>query len=163
MDLDDLAAKLQRLEDLDAIKTLKHQYCAYCDDHYNPDGIAGLFVEDGIWDGGDFGRYAGREAIRRFFRGAPKVLSFAAHQVMNPIIKLDGDRATGEWKLLQPCTLEGAQGPRAMWLAANYHDEYVRTPSGWKFKQLTVESLFFTPHEDGWVKTRTVRNRDTKA
>ena len=24
---------------------LGHQYCAYCDDNYNPDGIASLFIE----------------------------------------------------------------------------------------------------------------------
>jgi len=158
MDLDELARQLQRLEDLEAIKALKYQYCAYCDDNYNAEGIAALFVENAVWDGGDFGRRIGREEIRRFFRGAPKVLSLAAHQVMNPIIKVDGDRATGEWKLLQPCTLEGPQGPRAMWLAANYHDEYVRTSQGWKFQSLKVDSLFFTPHDEGWVKTRTFKN-----
>jgi hypothetical protein len=154
MDLNELARKIQLLEDLEAIKTLKHQYCAYCDNSYNPNGIAGLFVEDGVWDGGDFGRRVGREAIRDFFRQAPKVLSLAAHQVMNPIIQVEGDRATGEWKLLQPCTLEGKDGPQAMWLAAVYHDDYVRTLAGWKFQKLKVDSLFFTPHDQGWVKTR---------
>jgi hypothetical protein len=154
MDLNELARKLQLLEDLEAIKTLKYQYCAFCDDHYNADGIAGLFVEDGIWDGGDFGYCVGPAAIRKFFIAAPKGLSFAAHQVMNPILKVDGDHATGEWKLLQPCTTETRNGPRAMWLAANYNDTYVRTPSGWKFQSLKVTSLFFTPHDDGWVKTR---------
>jgi hypothetical protein len=158
MDLNELARKIQLLEDIEAIKTLKHQYCAYCDDNYDPQGIGDLFVEDAVWDGGDFGRHVGRAAIRDFFRGAPKTLSFAAHQVMNPIIKVDGDRATGQWKLLQPCTLEGKQGPRAMWLAANYHDEYIRTPSGWKFRKLKVETLFFTPHEQGWVKAPIPKN-----
>ena len=157
MDISELAHKIQLLEDLEAIKTLKHQYCAYCDDSYNPEGIAGLFVENGIWDGGDFGRCEGREAIRKFFQKTPAVMSLAAHQVMNPIIKIDGDRATGAWKLLQPCTLEGKAGPRAMWLAANYHDEYVRTPAGWKFQQLKVTALFFAPHAEGWVKTRFIK------
>jgi hypothetical protein len=152
MDLDELARKVQLLEDIEAIKTLKHQYCAYCDDSYNPDGIAGLFVEGGIWDGGDFGRCEGVEAIRKFFRGTPKIMSLAAHQVMNPIIKVEGDRATGEWKLFQPCTLSTRGGPRAMWLAATYNDEYVRTPLGWRFQKLKVESLFFTPYDQGWVK-----------
>jgi hypothetical protein len=154
MDLTELARKVQMLEDIEAIKLLKHQYCAYCDDSYNPDGIAGLFVENGVWDGGDFGRCDGRDEIRKFFKKAPKVLSLAAHQVMNPMIKVDGDRATGEWKLFQPCTVEGKSGPRAMWLAANYHDEYLRTSSGWKFQSLKVEALFFAPHDEGWVKTR---------
>ena len=151
MDINQLARKVQMLEDVDAIKRLKHQYC---DDNYNPDGIAGLFVEDAVWEGGEFGRYVGREAIRNFFGGAPKVLSLAAHQVMNPIIDVDGDHARGEWKLFQPCTLETNHGPRAMWLAATYHDEYVRTMEGWKYKDLKVDVLFFTPHDQGWVKTR---------
>jgi hypothetical protein len=154
MDLNELTRQLQLLLDLEAIKTLKHQYCAFCDDNYNPESIAGLFVEEGTWDGGDFGRHLGRDAIRKFFQNAPKTLSFAAHQVMNPILKINGDSATGEWKLLQPCTVETRNGPRAMWLAANYHDTYVRTAAGWKFQSLKVTSLFFTPHEDGWVKTR---------
>jgi hypothetical protein len=37
------------------------------------------------------GEERGREAIRNFFRGAPRLLSFAAHQVMNPIIDVEGD------------------------------------------------------------------------
>jgi SnoaL-like domain len=158
MDLNELARKVQMLDDLEAIKRLKHQYCAYCDDNYNPDGIAALFVEDAVWDGGEFGRHVGREAIRNFFRGAPKVMSFAAHQVMNPIINIEGENASGEWKLLQPCTLQTNDGPRAMWLAAIYHDEYVKTPDGWKFKNLKVDMLFFTPHDDGWVKTRVFKD-----
>ncbi len=152
MDADELARNVRLLLDIEAIKTLKHQYCAYCDDNYNPDGIADLFVEDAVWDGGQLGRCVGREAIRGFFRGAPRFLSFAIHQVMNPIIKVDGDRATGEWKLLQPCTREGKDGPRAMWLAANYHDQYVRTAAGWKYQNLKVDTLFFAPHDEGWVK-----------
>lgn len=153
MDTQELARKIQLLEDVEAIKTLKHQYCAYCDDNYNPDGIAGLFVEDAVWDGGKFGRCEGREAIREFFQGASKTLTFAAHQVMNPIIKVDGDHATGEWKLLQPCTLAGKDGAAAMWLIANYHDDYVRTSAGWRFQNLRVEILSFAAHQEGWLKT----------
>src|SRR5690554_1810213 len=62
--------KLQWLYDVEQIKQLKHRYCAYCDEAYDPDGIAALFVEDGVWDGGPFGRYEGRAAIHAFFAGA---------------------------------------------------------------------------------------------
>ena len=47
MTIDQLAERLQVLEDIEAIKRLKARYCAQCDDGYNPDGIASLFVEDG--------------------------------------------------------------------------------------------------------------------
>lgn len=151
MELETLARKIQWLEDLELIKRLKHQYCAFCDNQYDAGGIANLFVENGIWDGGTFGKCVGRAAIREFFQNASKVLSLAAHQVMNPIIDIDGDRATGQWKLMQPCTQETKSGPRAMWLVANYHDEYIRTEAGWKFQSLRVDILFFAPHRDGWV------------
>jgi hypothetical protein len=153
MDLETLARKIQWLEDLEAIKRLKHLYCAFCDNNYDADGIANLFVEDGIWDGGQFGRCAGRAAIRTFFQKASNSLSLAAHQVMNPVIDIDGNRATGRWKLIQPCTQETKDGPRAMWLVANYHDEYVRTDTGWKFQSLRVDILFFAPHRDGWASS----------
>jgi hypothetical protein len=98
--LRDVEQRLQTVEDVEAIKKLKYQYCAYCDDNYNADGIASLFTEDAIWDGGTFGRYEGREAICCFFRSAPRLLSFAAHQVMNPIIDVQGDkaRAIKKWR-----------------------------------------------------------------
>jgi len=83
---------------------------------------------------------------------APRLLSFAAHQVMNPIIDVQGDKATGIWKLFQPCTQVTAGGPRAVWLAAIYNDDYVKVGGKWMFKHLKVNSLFFTPYEDGWVK-----------
>jgi SnoaL-like domain len=76
---------------------------------------------------------------------------------MNPIIDVDGDHGRGEWKLFQPCTLETKDGPRPMWLAAVYHDEYVRTPAGWKYKNLKVDVLFLSPHDQGWVKTRVLK------
>ena len=48
-----------------------------------------LFLGDGVWDGGPFGRYEGRTAIEEFFRKAPELISFANHYVTNPIIEVD--------------------------------------------------------------------------
>ncbi len=50
----DNAEKIQWPFDIEQIKQLKHRYCAYCDEQYDPDGIASLFTEDGVWDGGPF-------------------------------------------------------------------------------------------------------------
>ncbi len=73
----DLAAKIQRLEDIEAIRNLKARYCAFCDDAYDPDGIASLFVEDGIWEGGIRvrGKYEGREAIKSYFTGTSSLIT----------------------------------------------------------------------------------------
>ena len=66
-----LEQRVQALEDINAIRHLKAQYAAYCDDHYNPDGLAALFTEDAVWESQGLGRFEGRDAIREFFR-APR-------------------------------------------------------------------------------------------
>ena len=69
MDLTDLERRIRALEDIEAIKQLKYRYADACDRGYDADTLADLFTEDAIWDGGVFGRYDGREAIRELFRG----------------------------------------------------------------------------------------------
>jgi hypothetical protein len=151
MDLEELARRIQVLEDIEAIKKLKARYCAYCDNNYDADGLAALFTEDAIWDGGErLGRSAGREAIRTFFQGSSKRLPFAIHHVTNPFIEVHGDTATGRWYLFQPCTR--AEGNRAVWLAARYEEEYVRVRGEWKFKHMKILPAFYTPYDQGWAK-----------
>ena len=50
-DLDRISARLQNLEDIEAIKQLKALYCEICDDDHNPARIVGIFTKDGIWEG----------------------------------------------------------------------------------------------------------------
>ncbi len=151
MNADDLAQRIQTLESIEAIKKLKARYCALCDNQYDADGIAELFAEDAVWDGGNFGRHEGREAIRTFFQGAAEIFPFAVHNVMNPIIEVDVDTATGQWYLFQPCTL--AKGDQAAWLAGRYEERYEKRGGEWQFTHLSVTPFFFTPYGDGWVKT----------
>ncbi len=62
---------MARLADIEEIKNLKARYC---DDNYDADGIASLFIEDGIFDGGLSRPVSeGREAVRQRFQGDPPV------------------------------------------------------------------------------------------
>ena len=150
----DLEARIQRLEDIEAIRQLKAHYCAACDDSYDADRLAALFTEDAVWDGGrTFGVAEGREAIRAHFRGASDRVTIARHQVMNPIIDIDGDRASGHWLLFQPCTAAGTGGTeQAVWLAATYTDGYARTDDGWLIARTEIDVAFFTPFDAGWAR-----------
>ena len=155
MSLEDIERRLQVLEDIEAIKKLKARYCAYCDDDYNPDGIAGLFVEDGVWDGGSRGRFVGQDELRRFAAGAVKRFSFALHFVLNPIITVHGDEAHGSWYLFMTGTLRDSN--QAIWSALRYEDEYVRVDGEWKYRSLRVaDSYFTTPFDQGWAKQQFV-------
>jgi len=163
----DLEARIRRLEDIEAIKQLKARYCAYCDDDYDADGLASVFTEDAVWDGGStFGRAEGREGIRRHFAGAGDRVTIARHQVMNPIIEIDpgGDTATGHWLLFQPCTNVGPDGEQAMWLAATYADTYRRDDTagadGWLISATMIDIAFFTPFDKGWLDQRFLPGRE---
>ena len=156
----DLEARLRRLEDIEAIKQLKARYCAYADDGYDADGMAALYTEDGVWDGGrTFGRAEGREAIRRHFSGAADRISIARHQVMNPIIEVDGDVAHGHWLLFQPCTDARAS---AAWLAATYADTYRRVGDTWLVAETHIDIAFFTPYDKGWAEQRFLPGREPR-
>ena len=74
--------RLQALEDMENIKKLKAKYCYYCDDNYDADALASLFSEDAVVYGPRLRRCVGREAIRKNFEKAPKLISFAVHMVM---------------------------------------------------------------------------------
>ncbi len=146
-----IEARLQRLEDIEAIQQLKYRYAALCDQDYEADGLAELFTQDAIWDGGSMGLNEGREAIRTFFRATPAVMPFAIHHVINPAIQVDGDQATGCWYLWQPCVV--AEGNQAVWMAGRYDDQYRREEGGWRFSHVKIELRMLSPYEDGWAKT----------
>jgi uncharacterized protein (TIGR02246 family) len=146
--------RLARLEAIEDIKALKARYCALCDADYDPEGLAALFVQDGIWDGGEtFGRHEGRDAIRAFFNGVSGTITFAAHLVLNPIIDVRGpDTAMGKWRLIMPCTVAREDGsPEARWLLSAYDETYARVDGRWLFKTLTVTTNFYAPHLTGWA------------
>ena len=50
MNMEELAKRLQVLEDIEAIKKMKAEFHALCDEGYQDlDGIMDFFVEDGVW------------------------------------------------------------------------------------------------------------------
>ena len=151
MDIGDIAQRVQLLEDIEAIKALKARYCGFCDDGYNPEGIASLFIDDGVWDGGRRGKFTGKDEIKGFFIQAAQIFSFALHYVLNPIITVKGNEAHGSWYLFMPATVR--EGNQAVWNAGRYEDDYVKVNGEWRFKQLKVEESYFTtPFDMGWAK-----------
>ena len=149
MDMAELEKRITRIEDIEAIKQLKATYCDICDDDHNPDRITTIFADDGIWEGAGFGKAQGHPAIRELFQGFQKRISFSQHQVMNPIIKIDGDRAMGIWYFFGPFTFY--KDNQAKWLAARYEDDYVKINGEWKFQHLRARGRMSTDYEKSWA------------
>ena len=152
--LEDLESRIRAVEDTDAIRNLKARYAELCDDDYNPDGIAALFVDDAVWESGPLGRFEGKESIRDFVRGASEIFTFAIHYSLNPQIEVTGDTARARWYLFMPCTV--GDGDQAMWRAGIDDEEYVRVDGHWMFKSKKSTGIFNTPFDSGWAKVRSV-------
>ena len=157
---DELLRRIDRLESLEAIRTLKHLYCKHCDNGYDADAIASLFWDDAVWDAGPgFGRYEGPDAIREFFASVSADIIWARHLVVNELIDIAGDSATGEFQIIQPCTFgngDGGDGGQAAWLLGRYEEVYARRDGIWKYLRLTAEIEFITPYEQGWHKAKSL-------
>ncbi len=160
-DANDLERRIRRLEDIEAIRALKAKYSMHADEKYTDDhqlrpekereAIAGdqasVFTEDAIWDGGQqFGVLHGKQAIHTSLKSIG--WKFAMHYFLNPVIEVDGDRATGRWMLWEVATV--AATDTAVFLAAVTEDEYVRTPDGWRISKVRLRMKFITPFDRPW-------------
>lgn len=153
MNMQELEKRLQALEEIEAIKRLKARYCAMCD-----------VTTATVWPGslprmrcrtaGTLGALRGAKPCGTSFAGSQELLCFAVHYVMNPLIEMSGEHATGRWYLLEPCTF--AEGSRAVWGAAHYEDEYVKPSGEWKFKKVKLIAVLWTPFAQGWAKKRSM-------
>jgi hypothetical protein len=143
-----LQQRLNELEDIEAIKQLKYRYAEICDDFHNPDRVITLFTEDGIWEGGPFGIGIGHAQIHELFEGFRDFIDFSQHNMTNPIIKVNGNTATGEWYLFGPYRIRGSQ--QAQWLSGTYKDDYVKINGEWKYQHLRFNLRLWAPYTEGW-------------
>lgn len=136
--------RLQRLEDLDAIRQLDATYCRLLDSG-DWDGLVELFAPDGEFIGLDHVR--GRDELRRFFAGlADGGLTAFWHYVTNLEITIDGDHADARSALWQPCVQDGV--PHVA--AGAYRDRLVRWDGQWRYATKQVAFDYFAPLADGW-------------
>jgi len=151
MTAQNVEARLKVLEDIEAIKRLRYNYCYLCDD-YRMDDVVNLFARDASADFHEFGQFVGNSEIARFYKDIiPKAMTFFVHMVSNPIIDIiDSDHAKGKWYADVPATLSG----EARWMCARYEEEYIKEKGVWKFKVMKFFWLYETPFDKGWVKER---------
>jgi len=135
-----LEQRIQRLEDLEAIRTLQATYGHYVDKGWNGkeiffDRFSEVFTEDATWECPVMGISAnGIQEIVATFKMIDANSEFFIHSFTNPLIEIDGDVATAKWILISPGINEG----KTSCPIASYENDYVRTPEGWRIKALRL-------------------------
>ena len=134
--------RLDRLESVEAIRKLKARYGQACDDDHNPDKLAPLFTEDAVWEASTMGAAEGRGAIAEMLGaiGTSGTIRNSAHNFMNPIIEVDGDEATGEWRLIMLYTGRYPDGTlHFSRIIGWYKEQYRRVDGEWLIHRLYCE------------------------
>jgi ketosteroid isomerase-like protein len=150
-DIATLAARLQRLEDIQEISSLFMAYRRTLDER-DFTAYAELFAPDGEW-AGNLGAFKGPAAIKQMLEDSVGT-AFGIepgedfHLVANPDIHVDGDRATATstWVFV---TRNGDDRPSVS-LMGHYKDVLARTAEGWRF--LRREAFCDVPAEHLGVK-----------
>jgi hypothetical protein len=132
---------LEQLRDIHEITTLKARYCR-CVDTKDWAGYADCLADD-FRLAGDGGRVQnGRQEAVAYVSNA---LAHArtVHHVHTPEITLTGpDTATGIWAMNDYVELTRPDGqPFVLRGYGHYHEEYVRTPDGWRVTSSTLKRL----------------------
>jgi hypothetical protein len=132
----DLEARLRRLEDLEEIRRLVLDYRRHLDAG-DLRSYSLLFGESGEWHGGT-GHGRSPDGIRtmleeRLPANPPAPGATRYHLVSDPVIELDGDRATGDvtWVLVT----RGAGDRPELTLFGHYVDTYQREQGRWRFQR----------------------------
>ena len=142
----DIEARLRRLEDAEEIRRLIQDYRRHLDTH---DLVAygHLFAAEGEWIGGTgYGKSpAGITAMLTERLPAPSPGPQSSwHLLTDPVIMVDGDRATG--LLTWAWVGKGEGNVPVMRLLGTYEDTYVREQGRWRFRTRIAQTNI--PHKE---------------
>jgi uncharacterized protein (TIGR02246 family) len=134
---DALAAKVQALEDRDAIRALLVSYASTLDGR-DFDSFEKLWAKDAEFLGGGNTTAKGPKAIRDALQAALKANGAPVpgrdfHMVMNQTVDVTGDTATGFSRGTWIVT--DAERKLQISIIAPYYDQFVREDGRWKFKR----------------------------
>ncbi|MDQ8018461.1 MAG: nuclear transport factor 2 family protein [Bordetella sp.] len=145
-----LVARVERLESLEAIRTLRARYHELVNEDEGA-RLYELFAPDATVAYNGRPEVRGREAIRRFFETFP--VQHARQFMHQHEIRWEGDRATGH------CYLDGrpvSQG-RSLYVVGRFDDEYVRLDGRWLFQRVVLTVHYMIEAAERWDHLLPVR------
>jgi len=135
----DLAARLDRMESVEAIRQLAFAY-ALAVDARDLDLLVSLYVDDVRTADG-----AGRGALKAVFDQSLRQFTTSSHLVSNHLIEfIDADNALG----LVSCRIEHEVGAEWVTMVSLYHDRYERRGGRWLFRGRIPGRLYATAEDD---------------
>ncbi len=147
-----MAAQLEQLQNLEAIRGLIGRYAIGADRRNDPVIMAPLFAGDAVWECEGFGRFEGREGIATALsETGQKQILWSLHYMVSPTIELDGDGAQGSWYLWETATVASTGGgPNSVWCGGTYDATFTRRDGRWYFHHVRLNVRLATPFNQPW-------------
>ncbi|HWL62575.1 MAG TPA: nuclear transport factor 2 family protein [Steroidobacteraceae bacterium] len=157
-ELDALTARVEKLEATRAIRKLQRAFGYYMDRGLWGDA-ADLFTDDGTFEMGLDGTYAGKARIREYLKRLHGNQEGLIYGQLNEWITLqpaifvsaDGRSATARWR---DHGMLGQYKKHAEWRDGIYENTYVKEQGVWKLKSLRLYVNFVAPYEKGWARLK---------
>jgi 2-polyprenyl-6-methoxyphenol hydroxylase-like FAD-dependent oxidoreductase len=135
-----LAQRVQRLEDVEAIRAVTARYATAVNKGWNGkavdlDAISSIFATDARWTSRHLG--IATEGLDAILAGLPEhtaAVQFSMHAFLNPVITVDTDTATGSWVMWVASII--GNDPRAVYTSADM--AYTRTAEGWRIHDVDI-------------------------
>jgi hypothetical protein len=165
--MSEIEARVGLIEDLEAIRRLKHYNYCHCVDRAVSGETGAIeetvsrFTDDIAADFTGFPLAEGLEAVVDFYtRGVPSMLSYSQHYVFNEVIDIDGDSASGLWYVNCPVVFIGGnplglEGPGL--IAGRYEEEYAREDGVWKWRRIVALLDVLNPAGHFWTGASLLR------
>ena len=152
MDNETIAESIRKIHDIEAIKQLKALYCI-CVANEDWDTFFTLFTEDLEFTTPSNGMvYTPLSEFYKMHKASlqdPKV--WGVVRCFTPIIWITGpDTATGNWAMEDVHIYPNTDPHVGHHGYGHYHEDYVRTADGWKFKRIKVTYNRMDPLEGGF-------------
>lgn len=153
----DQGARLQRLEDVEAIDRLWNAYGFYVDKHLF-DQVVDLFAEQSSAEIAQRGIFLNKAGARRMFidgmgRGSIGLAhgTLFNHIQVEPLITLGQGGTTAKGRFRAMVQVAGFGGNTQFWSDGIYENEFVKEDGVWKISKLKFWPTYYTPFDQGWA------------
>lgn len=167
--LESLHHRVQVLESEAEIRRLQARYMFLCDtpcpefgvrdDDHRIDLIMELYTSHAVWEGvgdyygGQFGRAEGAAAIRAHFerfwgKDRDPALVLNAHYLTSEQIRVDGDKAEGQWIHMQPWLFADNSG---VLRSSRLNNAFRRVDGTWRITRTRTENVLVAPLANGFA------------
>lgn len=144
--LEALSARIQDLEDRQALASLLNRYTRAVD-AFDWEAWGECWAKDAVADWGELGQLQGREAIVRASREAETIYQQRGgmqHVLTNLEFKVQGDTAEGFGNLLFTCTLNTAKSPPDYAVGGKYRWVFARDGDDWQISRAELTAAWST-------------------